>query len=273
VAYEISDTQIASFLSHGPAVIEVYLEYKEWQRNRGDGPRNIWYRQEVAWDLCPYCDDPDGPIREDPYCPLHDEATWALVWPCTDGARAHDVLRALCSAEDRGPEEIIHALSLRDRDEVRVRCDTSLWPEIRSVDSAINFFLSLDQVLASAAGHDTTADSESSYVLGEHPYTAELVSENEVLFSFPHEEPPTRDGPPSASRRAAQRLYSAACGQMRSSDRSTHVTTRYATGEWTTVEVLGSEDLPPPTSIEAHVGSLIHQFGLTTWMLDQALPS
>ncbi|WP_436988536.1 hypothetical protein [Streptomyces sp. enrichment culture] len=175
--------------------------------------------------------------------------------------------------EDRGPEEIIHALSLRDHDEVRARCSTSLWPEIRSVDSAINFFLSLDQVLASAAGGNTTAESESSYVIGEHPYTAELVSENEVLFRFPHREPLTHGDSRSASQRAAQRLYSAACGQIRSSDRSTHVARRYATGEWTTVEVVGPEDLPPPTPLEAHVGSLIHQLDLTTWTLDEALPS
>ncbi|MFD1832556.1 hypothetical protein ACFSJS_23340 [Streptomyces desertarenae] len=178
MTYEISDTQIASFISHGPAAIEAYLESKDWKRNRGYGPRNIWYRQEVAWDLCPYCDDPGSAPREDPYCPLHDDAAWALVWPCSDGTTDHDVLHTLCSVEDRGPEEIIHALSLRDHDEIWARCSTSLWPEIRSVDSAINFFLSLDHVLASAAGRNTTADSESSYAISEHPYTAELVSEN-----------------------------------------------------------------------------------------------
>ncbi|MGK5446694.1 hypothetical protein [Streptomyces radiopugnans] len=273
MTYEISDAQVASFRSHGSAVIEAYLESKAWQRNRGDGPRNIWYRQEVAWDLCPYCDDPDGPVQEDPYCPLHDDTAWALLWPCVGEAATHDALRTLCYTEERGPEKILRALSLRDRDEVRVRCSSSLWPEIRTVDSAIYFFKALDEVLASAAGHDTSTSAGDSYTLGEHPYTVELVSENEVLFSFPHEEPPTRDGPPSASRRAAQRLYSAACDQMRSSNRSTHVARRYATGEWTTVEVVGPEDLPPPTLLEADVGSLIHQFGLTTWKLDEALPS
>ncbi|MFF9497284.1 hypothetical protein [Streptomyces flaveolus] len=267
MTYEISDTQVTEFRAHGSAIIEAYLESKDWQRNRGDGPRNIWYRQNIAWNLCPYCDDPDGPIKEDPYCPVHNDATWALVLPCEDGATAYDALRTLCRVEGRGPEKILHALTLRGRDEVRAQCGTSLWREIPTPSFGIEFFATLDDVLALAAGLN-----EGPQPPNKHPYTVELVSGNEVLFSFPHHEPPTRDNSPSASRQAAQRLYSAACGQE-VSDRGTHVATRYATGEWTTVEVLGPEDLPPSTPLENHVSSLVHQFGLRIWTFDLALPS
>ncbi|MGX1541155.1 hypothetical protein [Streptomyces adustus] len=271
--YDISDDQVASFRSHGSAVIEAYLESKGWQRNRDDGPRNIWYRQEVAVDLCSYCDDPDGPIKEDPYCPVHDDARWALVWPCRNGSAAHDALLTLCRTEGRGPQEVLHALTLRDRDEVRARCRTSLWRETRTPDYGIDFFVTLDEALASAAGHGLASPDESPRASSEHPYTVELISENEVLFSFRHNEPPTCDSSHSASRQAAQSLYLAACGQEHSSNRGTHVATRYATGEWTTVEVLGPEDLPQPSPLENHMSSLVHQFGLMTWTFDQALPS
>ncbi|EFL35559.1 predicted protein [Streptomyces viridochromogenes DSM 40736] len=267
MTYDISDAQVAEFRAHGPAIIEAYLESKGWQRNRSDSPRNIWYWQKTAWNLCPYCDDPDGPIKEDPYCPAHDDATWALVWPYGDGATAYDALRTLCQAEERGPEKILHALTLRGRDEVRARGGTSFWKDIATPSLGIEFFATLNDVLALTAGPDEGPESPNK-----HPYAVELVSESEVLFSFPHDEPPTRGKSPSASRQAAQLLYAAACGQE-DSDRGTHVATRYATGEWTTVEVLGPEDLPPSTPLENNVSSLVHQFGLRIWTFDLALPS
>ncbi|WRZ89973.1 hypothetical protein OHB54_13405 [Streptomyces sp. NBC_01007] len=272
MTYEISDAQVAAFRSHGSVVIEAYLRSKEWQRNHGDGPRNIWYRQKVAWDLCPYCDDPDGPIKDDPYCPLHDDATWALVWTRGDKAKAHDALHTLCSAEGRGPEEILHALTLRDRDEIRAKCSNALWREIRMPSQGIEFFATLDDVVTLAAESGTATLDECPAPSSEYPCSVELVSENEVLFTFPHDETPTC-GDSSASRQAAQRLYSAACSQETPPDRSTHVATRYATGEWTTVEVLGPEDLPPSTPLENQVGSLFYQFSMRTWTFDQALPS
>ncbi|NYI03818.1 hypothetical protein [Allostreptomyces psammosilenae] len=182
-------------------------------------------------------------------------------------------MQTLCRVEGRGPQVILHALTLRDRDEVRAKCGRPLWREIRAPDSAIEFFATLGDALASAAGQDTAADDGSPHISIERPYSVELVSENEVLFSFHHDEPPTRDGSPSASREAAQELYSAARSQERPSDRLTYVATRCATGEWTTVEVLGPEDLPPMTPLEGHVSSLVHEFGLQSWTYDQALPS
>ncbi|MCB8905787.1 MULTISPECIES: hypothetical protein [unclassified Streptomyces] len=264
MTHEISDTQVATFRSHGSAVIEAYLESKGWQRNLGDGPRNIWYRQEAARDLCPYCDCGDDSLVNDPACPVHDRATWVLTWPCGDGATAHDVLRTLCRVEDREPEEVLHALTLRDRDEVRARCDTPLWRQTPDPDWGIEFFATLGRVLDLSAEQNTKR----------HQYTVGLVSENEVLFTFPHEESPSVDGPPSPGREAACRLYSTAQNEVEGpSDRSTHAATRYATGEWTTEAVISTEDLPPSTPLEAEVSSLVHQFSLMKWTLDRALPS
>lgn len=273
MTYEISDTQVAAFRAYGSAVIEAYLESKEWQRNRGDGPRNIWYRQEVAYDLCWYCDNPDGPVDEDPYCPVHDDATWTLVWPCGNEAHARDALLMLCRVEGRGPEEILHALGLRDWDEVRARSERPLWQQIRHPDLGVDFFITLDKVQALAAGHDETEFAEGAYPSDGRRYEVEMVSENEVLFTFRHDEPLTRDSPPCASRQAAQDLVSVVRSEEHPSDRRTHMATRYATGEWTTVDVMMPEDLPPSTALEKHVSSLFHQYGLTTWTFDQALPS
>ncbi|MFF7216659.1 hypothetical protein ACFZAU_40060 [Streptomyces sp. NPDC008238] len=273
MTYEISEAQIAAFCAQNSAVIEAYLESKEWRRNREGGPRNIWYRKEVAWNLCPSCDDPEGPINDDPYCLEHDDATWSLAWPCGAGAAARDVLHTLCRAEGRGPDEILRALALRDRDEVRVKCGSSLWQELRHPDLGIDLFLALDKVLALASGNGKADHEEGTYSFGDHPHAVELVSENEVLFSFRHAEPPTRDSRPTASRRAAQDLFSAAYALAHPSDRRTHVARRYATGEWTTVEVMGPEDFPPPTPLEVQVGSLFHRFNLIAWTLDRALTS
>ncbi|MBP2585418.1 hypothetical protein J3A78_005896 [Streptomyces sp. PvR006] len=254
MTHEISDTQVATFRSHGSAVIEAYLESKGWQRKLGEGPRNIWYRQEAARDLCPYC---DASLLNDSACPVHDRATWVLAWPCGNGATAHDVLRTLCRVEDREPEEVLHALTLRDCDEVRARCETPLWRQTADPHLGIDFFATLDKVLDLSAEQNGEA----------HRYTAGLVAENEVLFTFPYEESTSIDGP-------AHLLYSIAQNELKGpSDRSTHVAARYATGEWTTVEVIGAEDLPPRTSLEAEVSSLVHQFGLVKWTLDRALPS
>ncbi|MGA5872404.1 hypothetical protein [Streptomyces cinereoruber] len=166
--------------------------------------------------------------------------------------------------EGRGPEEVLRALTLRDRDEVRARCATPLWQQISDPELAMEFFATLGKVL------DLSAEQDAE----KHPYTARLLSENEVLFTFPHEEPPTIDGPPSPSREAARLLLSAARNEVEGpGDRSTHVATRYATGEWTTVEVMASEELPPPTSLEAAMSSLVHQFDLVGWALDRALPA
>ncbi|MEU3605998.1 hypothetical protein AB0E83_11175 [Streptomyces sp. NPDC035033] len=262
--HELSDAQAAAFRSHGSVVIEAYLESKGWRRNLGDGPRTIWYRQEVARDLCPYCDGDEGSLVDAPSCPVHDLATWVLAWPCGNGATAHDVLRTLCRAEGRTPEEILHALALRDRDEVRARCATPLWQQMPDPDLGMELFDTLRRVLDLSAGQDTE----------KHPYEARLISEDEVLFTFPHEEPPTIDGPPSPSREAACLLLSAAQNEVAGpSDRSTHVATRYATGEWATVEVMGPEDLPPCTPLEAAMSSLVHQFNLVGWTLDRALPA
>ncbi|MFI0895011.1 hypothetical protein [Streptomyces sp. NPDC020983] len=175
--------------------------------------------------------------------------------------------------EDRTPEKILHALTLRDRDEVRAKCRTPLWKEFSDPVSGIEFFVTLDGVLALAAGIDTAALEEGSYAIGGHPFSVELTSESEVLFTFNHAEPPRHGSSPAASRRAAELLYSAAHDYGRSSDRGTHVATRYATGEWTTVEVLGPEDLPQPSALDKRIGTLVHQFDLTTWTLDQALPT
>ncbi|MEW5658786.1 hypothetical protein ACPCAE_05690 [Streptomyces cinereoruber] len=262
--HEISDTQAATFRSHGSVVIGAYLESKGWRRNLGDGPRNIWYRQAAARDLCSYCDSREGSLGGDPACPVHDRATWVLAWPCGDGATTHDVLRTLCRVEGRGPEEILHALTLRDRDEVRARCATPLWQQISDPDLAVEFFATLGEALDLSAEQDTE----------KHPYTARLLSENEVLFTFPHEEPPAIDGPPSPGREAARLLLSAARNEVEGpGDRSTHVATRHATGEWTIVEVMASEDLPPSTPLEATMSSLVHQFDLVDWTLDRALPA
>jgi hypothetical protein len=274
--YEISDAQVTSFRSHGYTVGEAYLGSKGWQRIRGDGPRNIWYRQKVAKNLCPYCDDPDGLSGEDPYdpyCPVHDDATWALLWPCVGEAGNYDALHTLCRVEDRGPEEILHALTLRDRDEVRAKSTTPLWKQFGDPLGGIDFFLALDKALALASGGDASTLDEDPYELDSHSYRVELASENEVLFTFPHDQPPRPGIPPTESRRAAERLYSAAPCQEPPSDRWTHVPARYATGEWTTVEVMGPEDLPPPTLLQDWVESLAHKFDLITWTYDPALPS
>ncbi|WP_225799135.1 hypothetical protein [Streptomyces sp. NK15101] len=254
MTYEISDAQAATFRSHDSVVIEAYLESKGWRRNLGEGPRNIWYRQEAARDLCPHCDDS---LLNDSACPVHDRASWVLAWPCGNGATAHDVLRTLCRAEDREPEEVLHALTLRDRDEVRARCETPLWRQIADPHLGIDFFATLDKVLNLSVERNIEA----------HRYTVGLVAEDEVLFTFPREESPSIDG-------SARLLYSTARNEVEGpSDRSTHVATRCATGEWTTVEVMGAEDLPPLTPLESEVSSLVHQFDLVKWTLDRALPS
>lgn len=264
---EISEAHAREFRSHGGAVVEAYLESKGWRRQLGGGPRNVWYLQELARDLCPSCDDPDGPVEEDTYCGSHDGAAWVLLWPCGAGAGPHDVLHTLCQVEGRGPGEILRALSLRDRDEVRAMSDTPLWQVTCTPEDGSNFFWTLDRVLALTTGEETVLSGEEPC-----PYSAQLVSENEVLFAFPHEEELAGEGSPFLGREAAQHLHSTAQRAVRPSNRATHVAKRYATGEWTTVQVLGPEDWGPGTPLERHVTSLVHEFGLTTWMFDRSLP-
>ncbi|WP_414506551.1 hypothetical protein [Streptomyces sp. NEAU-L66] len=247
----MTEDQIKTFMKVPKQRVAAFLKRSGWQLLPQEHSGTVWTVQDGGEreGLCTVCDGARGGFDvgidyQDLYCPEHEDPVAALVYPPRGTPGAEAVVRALCSRERMRPKELLNALTLERRDEVRLYLHESL------------FAFPVQAVVYEHAIHDLFEILRLCYDCAGAGQHDDALTYSDVIFAAPDEvtlsfgRPYAEETGEAAervralSRQAAEQLCTTLDG-LHSSERDRSVVRQYATGELTLAEVVGPEDYRP----------------------------